>query len=437
MHPVHRWTCRVCQSAALTKVIDLGEQHLQGSFVRPGWQRPPLRRVATSLVRCDPLRDEKACGLLQMEYTVPPEVLHSVYWYRSGTNATMRDHLAGIAEEGTAPLGKPTARVLDIGCNDGTLLAAYPKAFVKYGIDPSDLAREVPAGITAVHELFPSEELVSTLAGAELDIITSIAMFCDLEDPLAFARAVKRLLTPEGIWCIEMSYMPTMLKMTSYDTICHEHLQPGRARAHPGRGGDATGERQPQLDQRSIRVCGPRTAPTSATVAKSSRATSRRRGIPPTESRRSLQRAQQPPQTRFVERRWHADAPATELDLEKSVGRDRAANAAALSPLSSHSRISRRCSSRPRRRRLLMPDTTPPLGSSQLRDFDERKCPNEDRPRVKAKLDTRLYPMGVEVADEAMDGLNITRDGFHGEWNTPSLPQFVVLRDQNNCRSGP
>ncbi len=225
MHLVHRKTCRVCQSSALTKVIDLGEQYLQGSFVKPGRQQPPLRRVPTSLVRCDPMRDEKACGLLQMEYTVPPEVLYSVYWYRSGTNATMRDHLAGIAAEGAALLGKPSARVLDIGCNDGTLLAAYPKGFAKYGIDPSDLAREVPEGITVVRELFPSEELVSILGGAQLDIITSIAMFYDLEDPIAFARAVKQVLAPEGIWCIEMSYMPTMLKMISYDTICHEHLE--------------------------------------------------------------------------------------------------------------------------------------------------------------------------------------------------------------------
>jgi SAM-dependent methyltransferase len=225
MHLVHRKTCRVCRSPALTKVIDLGEQYLQGSFVKPGRQQPPLRRVPTSLVRCDPMRDEKACGLLQMEYTVPPEVLYSVYWYRSGTNATMRGHLAGIAEEATALYGKPAGRVLDIGCNDGTLLSAFPKGFTKIGIDPSDLAREVPADIKVVRELFPSEELFSLLNGATCDIVTSIAMFYDLEDPISFGRAVKRVLSPEGLWCIEMSYMPTMLKMTSYDTICHEHLE--------------------------------------------------------------------------------------------------------------------------------------------------------------------------------------------------------------------
>ncbi len=215
----------MCQSSALTKVIDLGEQYLQGSFVKPGRQQPPMRRVPTSLVRCDPMRDEKACGLLQMEYTVPPEVLYSVYWYRSGTNATMRNHLAGIADEATSLLGAKTGTVLDIGCNDGTLLSAFPKAFTKIGIDPSDLAREVPADIKVVRELFPSEELNSVLNGKLCDVVTSIAMFYDLEDPIAFGRAVKRILAPNGIWCIEMSYMPMMLKMTSYDTICHEHLE--------------------------------------------------------------------------------------------------------------------------------------------------------------------------------------------------------------------
>jgi hypothetical protein len=225
MHLIHRRTCRVCGSSALTKVIDLGDQHLQGSFVKPNRQLPPMRKMPTSLVRCDPMRDEHACGLLQMEYTVPPEVLYSVYWYRSGTNATMRNHLAGIAGEAAALLGKTEARVLDIGCNDGTLLGTYPKGFIKLGIDPSDLASEVPGDVTVVRDLFPSEELATVLAGATCDIVTSIAMFYDLENPIAFARGVKRLLAPEGLWCFEMSYMPTMLKMTSYDTICHEHLE--------------------------------------------------------------------------------------------------------------------------------------------------------------------------------------------------------------------
>lgn len=225
MHLGHRKTCRVCGSSALTKVIDLGEQHLQGSFVKPGKEIPPIRKISMTLLRCDPTKDERACGLLQMEHTVPPEILYSAYWYLSGTNDTMRNHLRGIVEEASAIFNKPVARVLDVGCNDGTLLSYFPDDYEKYGVDPSDVAGRIQSSITVVQDIFPSDELISRLDGKKIDILTSIAMFYDLEDPIDFTRGIKQVLSPEGIWVFEMSYMPTMLKMTSYDTICHEHLE--------------------------------------------------------------------------------------------------------------------------------------------------------------------------------------------------------------------
>jgi SAM-dependent methyltransferase len=226
MHLVHRKTCRVCGSTALTPVINLGDQHLQGSFIKPGKEMPPTRKISTSLVRCDPMRDEKACGLLQMEFTIPPEVLYSAYWYRSGTNNTMRTHLNSIVEDAMKMTGQnSTATVLDIGCNDGTLLGFYPHTVTKFGVDPSDVAQEIKAPINVVQDIFPSEELISQLDGRTFDIITSIAMYYDLEDPIAFTRGIKQILSPEGLWIFEMSYMPTMLNMTSYDTICHEHIE--------------------------------------------------------------------------------------------------------------------------------------------------------------------------------------------------------------------
>ncbi len=225
MHLIHRKTCRVCGSSALTNVINLGEQHLQGSFIKPGKEEPPLRKFPLSLVRCDPLKDEKACGLLQMEHTVPPEVLYSAYWYRSGTNQTMRSHLQGIADQASSLIGKDKALVLDIGCNDGTLLNCYPEEFIKFGVDPSDLAQEITGDITVIQDIFPSEELITLLKGENFDIITSIAMFYDLENPVSFCEEIKKLLAVDGVWILEMSYMPSMLKMNSYDTICHEHLE--------------------------------------------------------------------------------------------------------------------------------------------------------------------------------------------------------------------
>ncbi len=225
MHLTYRKTCRICGSAALTKVIDLGEQHLQGSFIKPGKELPPMRKISTELVRCNPLVDENACGLLQTVTSVPPEILYSAYWYRSGTNQTMRDHLKGIADDAMAMVEKSEARVLDIGCNDGTLLKNYPEKYIKYGVDPSDVAQEVNGDITVVQDVFPSAELNSILGKENLDIITSIAMFYDLEDPSAFVKDIKSSLNEDGIWIFEMSYMPAMLEMNSYDTICHEHLE--------------------------------------------------------------------------------------------------------------------------------------------------------------------------------------------------------------------
>ena len=225
MHLIHRKTCRVCGSSALTKVIDLGEQYLQGSFVKPGKELPPMRKIPTTLLRCDPTRDENACGLLQMAHSVPPEILYAAYWYRSGTNETMRNHLKGIVSEAVETLVKENARVLDIGCNDGTLLNYYPKKFIRFGVDPSDVAQEIEGDITVIQDIFPSDELAKKIQGKQFGIITSIAVFYDLEDPVEFVRSIKTSLSDEGLWIFEMSYMPSMLKLNSYDTICHEHLE--------------------------------------------------------------------------------------------------------------------------------------------------------------------------------------------------------------------
>ena len=224
MHIRKRNTCRVCGSPSLVKVIDLGPQYLQGSFIKPGKEMPSERKINCTLVRCNPEVDENACGLLQMEHSVPPDILYDAYWYRSGTNETMRNHLKEIANSLLETINKKHALVLDIGCNDGTLLGYYPPTYIKYGCDPSDVAQEVKEA-TVVQDIFPSEELFKILEGKRMDVITSIAMFYDLESPVDFVKGIKRFLAPKGIWVFEMSYMPKMLEIDSYDTLCHEHLE--------------------------------------------------------------------------------------------------------------------------------------------------------------------------------------------------------------------
>lgn len=215
-----RTTCRVCGSSALREVINLGEQHLQGSFVKQGMPAPPQRKIPCELVRCCPELDENACGLLQMRHSVPPEILYSTYWYRSSTNATMRNHLAGIVNEAVAMSGEETiGSALDIGCNDCTLMGYYPEGWDVIGFDPSDVPRDEKFKV--VKALFPSP----AHRVQDMNIITSIAMFYDLENPRMFACNIKGALAQDGLWVMECSYMPSMLRLNSYDTICHEHLE--------------------------------------------------------------------------------------------------------------------------------------------------------------------------------------------------------------------
>lgn len=217
--------CRVCRGDALEPVIDLGLHHLSGIFVDDEIPEGLDEQFPLAVVRC---ADPDGCGLVQLAHSIDPSVMYAHYGYRSGTNEMMRANLRDIAAKVEQRAGlQPGAAVLDIGCNDGTLLDAYETPDLRMvGIDPSDAAAEAAAkGYQVIPDFFSREAVEAASPGVRFDAITSIAMFYDLEDPVAFARGVAGLLSPEGIWVIELSYLPTMLAKGSFDTVCHEHLE--------------------------------------------------------------------------------------------------------------------------------------------------------------------------------------------------------------------
>ena len=225
---VTRKTCRICGCTSLTPVVSLGDQHISGAFADPRGKPPVQRRVPLELVRCDPALDERACGLVQLRHTVPPKVLYQSYWYESGINQTMRDNLADIAHTAEETAGLHAGDlVLDIGCNDGTLLKSYrTEGLRRLGIDPSNVALQArAAGFEVVNDFFSAAALRSASPQQKPKVITSIAMFYDLEDPNTFVRDIQAALDENGVWMLELSYLPTMLEMNSFDTICHEHLE--------------------------------------------------------------------------------------------------------------------------------------------------------------------------------------------------------------------
>src|SRR5262249_1227750 len=148
----------------LTPVVSLGDQFLSGAFAKPDGAPPVQRRVPLELVRCDPTLEERACGLVQLRHSVPPKVLYQSYWYRSGVNQTMRDNLAGIGHLGEETVGlQADDLVVDIGCNDGTLLKSYRTPGIKrLGIDPSNVVSHArAAGLEVVNDFFSAAALRS------------------------------------------------------------------------------------------------------------------------------------------------------------------------------------------------------------------------------------------------------------------------------------
>jgi SAM-dependent methyltransferase len=166
-------------------------------------------------------------GLLQLYDSYPANRMYRQYWYQSGINEAMRAHLAGIVESARAWVSLSGQDVvLDIGCNDGTLLAAWPRSVRRMGIDPSEnlapLARQ-HADIVAT-DFFSAEVFRSLEPSRKARVITSIAMFYDLDDPHAFVEDIREVLDPRGLWILELAYAPLVMQENAFDCICHEHL---------------------------------------------------------------------------------------------------------------------------------------------------------------------------------------------------------------------
>jgi SAM-dependent methyltransferase len=204
----------------LDPVLSLGNQYVS-DFPRPGDAEPA--RAPLDVVLC------RLCRLLQLRHTVSGDLMYRNYWYRSGTNQTMRDALADVAHKAEAliHLGSGDA-VLDIGCNDGTLLAAYETGGLKrIGFDPAEnlaqFSREVADHL--VVGFFDAARFERELPDVRPKIVTSIAMFYDLEEPRKFVNDVRRIMDPDGLWVVQMSWLPLMLREHELGNVCHEHLE--------------------------------------------------------------------------------------------------------------------------------------------------------------------------------------------------------------------
>jgi NDP-4-keto-2,6-dideoxyhexose 3-C-methyltransferase len=218
-----RTNCRVCGNETLSEVLSLGNQYVS-DFVDTMTENAS---APLDLIICN--ADEGGCGLLQLKHTADQASLYRNYWYRSGINQTMRDALKDITQKASTLVDlKNGDFIIDTGSNDNTLLKSYEKQDLnRIGFEPATnlMPYAQDPNITVINDFFSAKPFLQASNNKKAKIITSIAMFYDLEDPNAFTADAAQCLDKDGVWIIQMAYLPSMLLDNIFDNICHEHLE--------------------------------------------------------------------------------------------------------------------------------------------------------------------------------------------------------------------
>lgn len=174
-------------------------------------------------------------GCIRLSKSVDKSLMYGKYWYRSGINNSMKIDLYDVVSSIKRVKNLQAGDIwLDIACNDGTMLEHVrnlDQGIVTLGIDPADdsYAKESRERADEVSQNYFSAEVYSQMEKTEngskkAKVVTTIAMFYDLEDPASFIRDVRKVIQRDGIWVVQMSYTPLMLRQLAFDNICHEHV---------------------------------------------------------------------------------------------------------------------------------------------------------------------------------------------------------------------
>jgi NDP-4-keto-2,6-dideoxyhexose 3-C-methyltransferase len=211
--------CRCCGSVNIKKYLNFGNMYLSTAF--PKTKKNSLRKIPMVLEICH------ECKLAQLAHNYELSKLYNEnYGYKSGINQSMKNHLKLITREAInyKPLKKNDI-VLDIASNDGTLLKNYNKNLIRVGVDPViNKYRKNYKKMKSFETFFSKEIFLKNFKKKKVKIITSIAVFYDVNNPRKFVNDISDIMDPTGIWILEQSYFPHLIKNNAYDSICHEHL---------------------------------------------------------------------------------------------------------------------------------------------------------------------------------------------------------------------
>jgi hypothetical protein len=203
------------------ELFTLGELHVSEFLIKG-------KESKGGKVELKMMLDEET-GAVRLQKQTPLCDMFGKYWYRSGINLTMKRELEGIVNSiyHVTKLNENDMWV-DIACNDGTLLSYLPKNLIRIGIDPADdsYKQESEKHADLIIQDYFSKSLLekSKFGHLKAKVVTTIAMFYDLENPIPFIKDVHDIMEDDGLWVLQMSYTPLMIEQLAFDNICHEHM---------------------------------------------------------------------------------------------------------------------------------------------------------------------------------------------------------------------
>ena len=219
----HRESCRLCDSRHLTLAVPLAPSAIADAYLPPELAESSRTRYPLDLYLC------RECGHVQLLDVVSADLLFREYTFRTSSSTGLVDHFRNYAEEvrQLATPG-PDPLVVEIGSNDGSLLRFFQShGYRTIGIDPAQrIAAEATAGgVQTMPEFFTSELAARLVArhGAAT-IVAANNVFAHIDQLGDVADGVRKLLSPDGLFVFEVSYLVDIVERLLFDTVYHEHL---------------------------------------------------------------------------------------------------------------------------------------------------------------------------------------------------------------------
>jgi C-methyltransferase C-terminal domain/Putative zinc binding domain/Methyltransferase domain len=209
--------CRAC-GGATRSILWLGYHPLAEHLL-------PLGSGLSQSVHPLELVECSACRLVQLAQTVDPTRLFPPgHPYATGNTRALREHFAQLAQAIQAELEPGLA--VDVGCNDGTLLANFPDPWRRIGVEPTDQALAARDQGISVHKTFFSPQVAEAILEEHgpAKVLTMTNVLAHLPDIHPSLEAVSLLLGAEGVLVSENHHLASEIRGLQWDSIYHEHV---------------------------------------------------------------------------------------------------------------------------------------------------------------------------------------------------------------------